>query len=189
MKQSLLSPLPPVHACCLECPLLPTPDFFFGGGALCVACRILVPWPGIEPGARAVRALSSNHWTSREFLHLQCFFTWPTSRWLSRTRRSAQCRWARLQHCGCPSGFSSCVYVLVCAHLPFIQIDCWTSTAGKACFQGKVSASVKVGISKWLVPWRPSRRFGTPAFPEMPSLCRNKWLTGEGRWEFASLGF
>ena len=164
MKQSLLSPLPPVHACCLECPLLPTPDFFFGGGALCVACRILFPWPGIEPGARAVRALSSNHWTSREFLHLQCFFTWPTSRWLSRTRRSAQCRWARLQHCGCPSGFSSCVYVLVCAHLPFIQIDCWTSTAGKACFQGKVSASVKVGISKWLVPWRPSRRFGNSSF-------------------------
>ena len=33
-----------------------------------MACRILVPWPGgIEPEATAVKALSPNYWTSREF--------------------------------------------------------------------------------------------------------------------------
>ena len=31
-----------------------------------MACRILVPRPGIEPGALAVKALSPYHWTSRE---------------------------------------------------------------------------------------------------------------------------
>ena len=30
-----------------------------------VTCRIVVPWPRIEPGPRAVKALSLNHWTSR----------------------------------------------------------------------------------------------------------------------------
>ena len=44
------------------------PLFLWGGGgqALRAACRILVPWPGIEPGPRAVRAWSPNHWTVRE---------------------------------------------------------------------------------------------------------------------------
>ena len=32
-----------------------------------MACGILVPWPGIEPGATAVKAPSPNHWTTREF--------------------------------------------------------------------------------------------------------------------------
>ena len=38
----------------------------------CTVYGILVPLPGIEPGALAVRARSSNHWTAREFpkLHL-----------------------------------------------------------------------------------------------------------------------
>ena len=31
------------------------------------ACGILVPWPGIEPGASAVKVQSPNHWTTREF--------------------------------------------------------------------------------------------------------------------------
>ena len=31
------------------------------------ACRILVPWPGIEPRPMAVKAPSPNHWISREF--------------------------------------------------------------------------------------------------------------------------
>ena len=31
-----------------------------------VACRILIPWPGIEPRPTAVKALSANHWTTRE---------------------------------------------------------------------------------------------------------------------------
>ena len=32
-----------------------------------VACGILVPRPGIEPGPSAVKAQSPNHWTAREF--------------------------------------------------------------------------------------------------------------------------
>ena len=40
---------------------------FFG----LVACGILVPWPGIEPGPPAVEAWSTNHWTAREFPHLE----------------------------------------------------------------------------------------------------------------------
>ena len=30
------------------------------------ACGILVPRPGIEPGAMAVKAPNPNHWTTRE---------------------------------------------------------------------------------------------------------------------------
>ena len=32
----------------------------------CVACRILVPPPGMEPVPPAVEAQSPNHWTARE---------------------------------------------------------------------------------------------------------------------------
>ena len=32
-----------------------------------MACRILVPQPGIEPRPLAVKAWSPNHWTAREF--------------------------------------------------------------------------------------------------------------------------
>ena len=32
----------------------------------CVSCRILVPWPEIEPSAWAVGEQSPNHWTARE---------------------------------------------------------------------------------------------------------------------------
>ena len=32
-----------------------------------MACKILVPGPGIEPGPTAVKALSPDHWTTREF--------------------------------------------------------------------------------------------------------------------------
>ena len=39
--------------------------FFFW--LLCAACRILVPQPGIEPRPTAVKALSPNYWTTREF--------------------------------------------------------------------------------------------------------------------------
>ena len=31
-----------------------------------LACGILVPWPGIEPGLPAVEVRSLNHWTARE---------------------------------------------------------------------------------------------------------------------------
>ena len=33
----------------------------------------LVPRPGIEPGALAVRAQSPNHWTTKEFLAVALF--------------------------------------------------------------------------------------------------------------------
>ena len=33
----------------------------------CMAFGILVPRPGIEPTPSAVKALSPNHWTAREF--------------------------------------------------------------------------------------------------------------------------
>ena len=33
----------------------------------CVACGILVPWPGIEPTFSAVKVRSLNHWIAREF--------------------------------------------------------------------------------------------------------------------------
>ena len=32
-----------------------------------MACGILVPEPGIEPGPTAVKAPSPNHWTAKEF--------------------------------------------------------------------------------------------------------------------------
>ena len=38
-----------------------------------VACRILVPQPGIEPRPTAIKVLSPNHWTAREFLTLIFF--------------------------------------------------------------------------------------------------------------------
>ena len=34
----------------------------------CMACRILVPQPGIEPVPPAIGVQSPNHWTHREFL-------------------------------------------------------------------------------------------------------------------------
>ena len=38
-----------------------------------LACRILVPQSGIEPGPRAVKAQSPNHWTTREFPYFALF--------------------------------------------------------------------------------------------------------------------
>ena len=32
-----------------------------------MACGILVPWSGIEPGPSAVKVWSPNHWTAKEF--------------------------------------------------------------------------------------------------------------------------
>ena len=32
-----------------------------------MACRTLVPQPGIEPAPSAVKAQSPNHWTTKEF--------------------------------------------------------------------------------------------------------------------------
>ena len=40
-----------------------------------MACGILVPGPGIEPGALTLRPLSPNHWTNREFARRFYFFS------------------------------------------------------------------------------------------------------------------
>ena len=42
-------------------------SFFFFFFATPSACRTLVSWPGTEPRALAVKALSPNHWTTTEF--------------------------------------------------------------------------------------------------------------------------
>ena len=39
---------------------------FLWGAVHHLACRILVPWAGIEPSPPAVEAQSPNHWTTRE---------------------------------------------------------------------------------------------------------------------------
>ena len=44
-----------------------------------VSCGILVPQPGIEPGATAVKALSHNNWTAREVSRLLDFLMVETS--------------------------------------------------------------------------------------------------------------
>ena len=48
-----------------------------------MACGILVPGPGIEPGALTLRPLSPNHWTNREFpkrfYFFSCWFDAPNS--------------------------------------------------------------------------------------------------------------
>ena len=36
-----------------------------------IACRILVPGPGIEPGPSALRACSPSHWTTMQVWDLQ----------------------------------------------------------------------------------------------------------------------
>ena len=42
-------------------------SFFFFFQLHFLACRILVPWPGIEPVSSSVKMQSPNHWTAREF--------------------------------------------------------------------------------------------------------------------------
>ena len=46
-----------------------------------VACRILVPWPGIEPRPTAVKALSANHWTTRKLPSLAFYGMDWVQRW------------------------------------------------------------------------------------------------------------
>ena len=59
--------------------------FFLLQGAV---CRILIPWPGMEPVLPAVEALSLNHWTAKEVLSLLllteffCVFSLVTFGWL-----------------------------------------------------------------------------------------------------------
>ena len=53
-----------------------------------MVCRILVPWPGIEPTPSAVKTQSPNHWTTRKFPTIPCFYsvTWSEVKSLSRVR-------------------------------------------------------------------------------------------------------
>ena len=39
-----------------------------------MTCRILVPWPGIEPVTSAVQVKSPNHWTVGEFPTTQILY-------------------------------------------------------------------------------------------------------------------
>ena len=41
-----------------------------------VACGILVPRPGTDPGPSAVRARSPNHWAAREFPRFKILSLW-----------------------------------------------------------------------------------------------------------------
>ena len=52
--------------------------FFFFFLPHCTPCRILVPWPGIEPIPPAVKSRSLNHWTGREVPEILCLFLFLT---------------------------------------------------------------------------------------------------------------
>ena len=44
-------------------------DTFWGRGACCTCCRILVPWPGSVPRPHTLGAWSLNNWITREVLY------------------------------------------------------------------------------------------------------------------------
>ena len=46
-----------------------------------MACRILVPWPGIELAPPSLEAQSPNHWTTRDISKLTLFFIWTSPCW------------------------------------------------------------------------------------------------------------
>ena len=66
------------------------------------ACRILVPWLGIEPGSLAVRAWSPNHWTAREFPTLASLFQLEKPQagalWVRCCVSLGQVMWAECSH-------------------------------------------------------------------------------------------
>ena len=47
-----------------------SPSWFIYFWPCCVACRILVPQPGLEPIPHAMGVQSLNHWIARELSHL-----------------------------------------------------------------------------------------------------------------------
>ena len=65
-----------------------------------VACRILVPWPGVEPGHPAVEAQSPHLWTTRELpptfqllitmLLRQYQWKWKISDWIIKMKKTKQ---------------------------------------------------------------------------------------------------
>ena len=92
----------------------------------CVACVILVPWPGIEPMPPAVEAWSLNHWTAREVLTFffvkYIFFFTMVYHCLLRTTISwpISCKWTLgwfplwgyYEH-SCYESFPGCVYIYI----------------------------------------------------------------------------
>ena len=50
------------------------------------ACKILVPWPGIEPTAPVLETQSLNHWTAREVPILFKDVRYPSSPWSSASK-------------------------------------------------------------------------------------------------------
>ena len=82
--------------------------FLFFFKLRCTACGILVPQPGIEPWPLAMRVMSPNHWTAREFPNLsvwlqrgveyKCrqhftaalYWYWPLARFCSLRSRSSE---------------------------------------------------------------------------------------------------
>ena len=56
-----------VHSLRCTCIMLDFFPYFFGGGAPCKICRILIPQPETEPGPLAVKVQNPNHWTTWEF--------------------------------------------------------------------------------------------------------------------------
>ena len=91
LEQLNLKILSPSIHCLPSSPHLnPSPmtsfSFFLFSFWLChLACKILVPWPGIEPVSLAVEVRSPNHWTAREsplsFLHLFFSYLSPLVFW------------------------------------------------------------------------------------------------------------
>ena len=71
------------------------------------ACRMLVPRPGIEPGPRAVKVPSPNHWTTKEFPYLTFFAIkfhevrdiWPFYSMLCVPRQSLAHGWRTINMC------------------------------------------------------------------------------------------
>ena len=69
---------------------------FFNIWLHCEACRILVPWPRIEPMSPAAEAWSLNHWTTREVPRLD--FSKPchsTIIFMTHTHSCKHLQWIR----------------------------------------------------------------------------------------------
>ena len=98
-----------------------------------MACGILAPWPGMDPGPLAGKVWSPNHWTAREFL------VWI---YLDEAKRRKHCvsrvniLWENTDREGAQEGFGGAGLVLFCdlgvetAGLltrihPFLLLELW----------------------------------------------------------------
>ena len=71
------------------------PAFFFFL-PLCVACGILVPWPGIEPVPPVTEAQSLNHWSTREVPPFSWLYNEESGAHLTPEVIASNCRWCPL---------------------------------------------------------------------------------------------